>query len=212
MKNVVCSAYACFSLLVLSATGRCQSGAKGSNGSGGRWLAMLVGATCPAHGPAPASQRLPVPRKNRAAENRAPEKSRFQKNRAPEARNQQENRILSAIDPNHPEAPHVHHNDQWVWPRLLTRLIPHYHVDRPVGNMAALRVVLAVAMWFRLGGGGSRIAFLVRRFFAFSIAPYDYDYVGDWNWEGESHRHLRRSRSRRLVLGLQLQTRHLCPT
>ena len=162
--------------LGLSATGA-ASQRKGQQRSGGG--ARDVGrGHVPAHGPAPA-RNAPRAQENRAAENRAPE-NRGSENRAPEARNQQENRSFRDR-PNHPEAPHVHHNDQWVG-HDTGRDDPQYHVDRPwehgrfTGGFGRGHV-------FRLGGGG-RDRFWFDGF-AFSIAPYDYDYVGDWNWEGD---------------------------
>jgi hypothetical protein len=162
--------------LSLSATGA-ASQREGQQRSGGG--ARDVGrGHVPAHGPAPA-RNAPRGQENRAAENRAPE-NRGSENRAPEARNQQENRSFRDR-PNHPEAPHVHHNDQWVG-HDSGRDDPHYHVDRPwehgrfTGGFGRGHV-------FRLGGGG-RDRFWFDGF-AFSIAPYDYGYVGDWNWEGD---------------------------
>lgn len=127
----------------------------------------------PAHGPAPA-RNAPRAQENRAAENRAPE------SRAPEARNQQENRSFRDR-PNHPEAPHVHHNDQWVG-HDSGRDDAHYHVDHPwehgrfTGGFGRGHV-------YHLGGG-NRERFWFGGFF-FNVAPYDYGYVGDWNWDGD---------------------------
>src|ERR1700719_3686119 len=119
----------------------------------------------PAHGPAPA--------RNPGA--------RGEENRAPEARPQENARASFRDKPNHPEAPHVHHNDTWVG-HDSGRDDPHYHLDRPfehgrfTGGFGRGHV-------FRLGGG-NRERFWFGGFY-FNVAPYDYDYVVDWNWEGD---------------------------
>ena len=123
----------------------------------------------PAHGPAPA-RSAPA----RASENRALEA------RAAEGHAQENARFKDK--PNHPEAPHVHHNDQWVG-HESGRDDPHDHVDHPwehgrfTGGFGRGHV-------FRLGGGNRE------RFwfggFAFSVAPYDYDYSADWLWDGDN--------------------------
>ena len=128
----------------------------------------------PAHGPAPA-RSAPHPQENR------PQESRASEGRPPEARNEQNNRSFRDR-PNHPEAPHVHHNDQWVG-HESGRDDLHYHVDHPwehghfTGGFGRGHV-------FHMGGG-NRERFWFGGFF-FNVAPYDYDYVADWNWDGDS--------------------------
>jgi hypothetical protein len=123
----------------------------------------------PAHGPAPV-RSAPA----RASDNRAPE------NRAAEGHAQQNARSFQD-KPNHPEAPHVHHNDTWVG-HDSGRDDPHYHLDhawehgRFTGGFGRGHV-------YRLGGGG-RDRFWFGNFY-FSVAPYDYDYTAEWNWEGD---------------------------
>jgi hypothetical protein len=127
------------------------------------------GGHVPAHGPAPARSAPP-----QASENRAPE------NRAPEAR-PQENARSFRDKPNHPEAPHVHHNDSWVG-HDSGRDDPHYHIDHPwehgrfTGGLGRGHV-------FHLGGG-DRERFWFGGFY-FGVAPYDYDYTADWLWDGD---------------------------
>jgi hypothetical protein len=122
------------------------------------------GGHVPAHGPAPARSAPP-----RASENRAPE-----------AR-PQENARSFRDKPNHPEAPHVHHNDTWVG-HDSGRDDPHYHIDHPwehgrfTGGFGRGHV-------FHLGGG-DRERFWFGGFY-FGVAPYDYDYTADWLWDGD---------------------------
>jgi hypothetical protein len=84
--------------------------------------------------------------------------------------------------PAHPEAPHVHaENDSWVG-HNTGRNDPHYHLDRPwehghfPGAMGANHI-------FRLHGGDRR-RFSFDGFF-FQVAPYDYDFVNDWLWDSD---------------------------
>jgi hypothetical protein len=130
----------------------------------------------PAHGPAPARNAGSRGSENRAPENRAPE------DRAPEARSQENARSSFRDKPNHPEAPHVHHNDQWVG-HDSGRGDDHYRTDHPwehgrfTGGFGRGHV-------FRLGGG-NRERFFFNNFY-FGVAPYDYDYVGDWLWDSDN--------------------------
>ena len=128
----------------------------------------------PSHGPPPAHNAAPRGSENRASENRAPE------NHAPESRPQDDRRSFRDR-PSHPEAPHVHHNDQWVG-HDSGRDDAHYHIDHPwehgrfTGGFGRGHV-------YHLGGG-NRERFWFGGFF-FNVAPYDYGYVGDWNWDGD---------------------------
>jgi len=123
----------------------------------------------PAHGPAPV-RSAPA----RASENRAPEAHAAEGHPQENARSFQDK-------PNHPEAPHVHHNDTWVG-HDSGRDDPHYHLDHAwehghfTGGFGRGHV-------FRLGGG-DRERFWFGGFY-FSVAPYDYDYTADWLWDGD---------------------------
>ena len=168
MKNVVASLTLLFALSVPAFLLARGAGAQrgGQQRSGAR---DVGGGHVPAHGPAPVRTAPP-----RASENRAPE------NRAPEAR-PQENARSFRDKPNHPEAPHVHHDDTWVG-HDSGRDDPHYRIDHPwehgrfTGGFGRGHV-------FRLGGG-DRERFWFGGFY-FSVAPYDYDYTADWLWDGD---------------------------
>jgi hypothetical protein len=163
MKNVVAllALLLAFSLpTFLSASG--QGGQHGGQQRGG---ARDVGhGHVPSHGPPPSRGDAPG-----ASENRAPE-----------ARPQGEHRSFRD-QPDHPEAPHVHRNDQWVG-HDSGRGDEHYHVDDPWehgrftggfgrGHVFHLRGGNRERFWF----GG----------FSFTVAPYDYDYTADWLWDGD---------------------------
>jgi len=84
--------------------------------------------------------------------------------------------------PTHPEAPHVHaENDAWIG-HDSGRNDPHFHLDRPwqhgrfPGAIGANHV-------FRLHGG-NRDRFGFDGFF-FQVAPYDYDFVDGWLWDSD---------------------------
>ena len=110
------------------------------------------GGHIPAHGPAPATHPTPAPKAERGP----------------------------AIHekPGHPEAPHVHANNQWIG-HNTGRNDPNYHLDHPWEHGHFPGEIGASHVW-RLGGGGpSRFWF---GGFFFSVAPYDLGYCGDWDW------------------------------
>jgi hypothetical protein len=84
--------------------------------------------------------------------------------------------------PAHPEAPHVHsENDAWVG-HESGRNDPHYHLDHPWEHGHFPRSLGANHI-YRLHGG-NRDRFQFDRFF-FQVSPYDYDYVTDWLWDSD---------------------------
>lgn len=111
----------------------------------------------PAHGPAPA--RAPAPR-NRGSD----ERQKF---------NDQ---------PGHPEAPHVHaENDHWVG-HDSGRRDAHYHLDHPWEHGHFGGGIGPRHVWRLHGGGPDRFGF---DGFFFSVAPYDVGYCGDWLWDSD---------------------------
>jgi hypothetical protein len=121
------------------------------------------GGHVPAHGPSP-----------HASENRAPE------NRAPEGRPKDDHRSFRD-QPNHPEAPHVHHDDHWVG-HDSGRGDAHYHLDHPWEH-GRFTGGFGRGHAYHLGGG-DRDRFWFGGFY-FGVAPYDYDFTDDWNWDGD---------------------------
>lgn len=82
----------------------------------------------------------------------------------------------------HPEAPHVHaENDRWVG-HDSGRGDAHYHLDHPWEHGRFPGAIGAHHIW-RIGGG-NRERFGLGGFF-FSVAPYDYDYCNDWLWDSD---------------------------
>jgi hypothetical protein len=82
--------------------------------------------------------------------------------------------------PAHPEAPHVHvENDRWIG-HDAPRNDPHFHLDHPWEHGHFPGHIGARQIW-RLEGG-ARDRFWFGGFF-FSVASYDYDFCSDWRWD-----------------------------
>jgi hypothetical protein len=133
----------------------------GGHASGGGHAANpehgVGGGRIPAHGPAPV----------RTAPAKAPANDQ---------------RRTFSDQQGHPQAPHVHaENDKWVG-HDTGRNDPHYHLDHPWEHGRFTGPIGAGHVW-RLGGG-SRERFGFGGFF-FSVAPYDYDYCNDWLWDSD---------------------------
>ncbi len=137
-----------------------RGGGGGAHGGGAH---DVGGGHVPAHGPSP-----------HASENRAPE------NRAPEGRPKDDHRSFRD-QPNHPEAPHVHHDDHWVG-HDSGRGDAHYHLDHPWEH-GRFTGGFGRGHAYHLGGG-DRDRFWFGGFY-FGVAPYDYDFTDDWNWDGD---------------------------
>jgi hypothetical protein len=130
----------------------------------------------PAHGPAPArQQQQPAARQQQQQQQaRQPQQPAAQNRGAADRGGAQ-----YADKSGHPNAPHVHTNDQWVG-HDTGRNDPNYHMDHPwehgrfEGGFGAGHV-------FRLAGG-NRERFWFNNYY-FSVAPYDYNFTNDWYWD-----------------------------
>jgi hypothetical protein len=130
----------------------------------------------PAHGPAPAGQQ---PRTTPQEHSNVPV-SRGN-GEAPEVGNGNQRQTFGDR-PGHPNAPHVHsQNDEWVG-HDSGRNDPHYHLDRPWEHGHFSGAIGPQHVW-RLHGG-DRDRFDIGGFF-FQVAPYDYDYSNDWQWDSD---------------------------
>jgi hypothetical protein len=128
------------------------------------------GGHIPSHGPQPSRASAPA---------RAPEPSRAPARAAAPERGTPRN---FADGQGHPNAPHVHaQDDRWVG-HDAGRDDPRFYLDRPwahgrfSGNFGPNHV-------YRLEGGG-RDRFRFGGVF-FSVAPFEYAYINGWLWDSD---------------------------
>lgn len=157
-------------LLICSVLALAQQRGGGQQGrlpaGGQRGGPPVGGGHLPARGPAPA--RTSVPQRPPA--------------RATESAPQGNQHRTFQDQPGHPEAPHVHtNNDQWVG-HDTGRGDANYHLDHPWEH-GRFSGEIGRSHVYRLEGGG-RDRFRFGGFF-FSVAPYDYDYASDWLWDSD---------------------------
>ena len=118
----------------------------------------------PARGPAPTRTAAPTANKGKSVPAQSNQKASY------------------SGKTGHPDAPHVHaENDQWVG-HSTGKNDANYHLDHPWEHGHFGGGIGASHVW-RLGGG-SRERFNVGGFF-FSFAPYDYEYSNGWLWDSD---------------------------
>jgi hypothetical protein len=153
-----------------------QKGGGGSRGGGGGGAARIGGAMhvggghIPAHGPAPYHAPAQAPAREAPA-NRG-DRGGKTKNARPSYRDQT----------GHPEAPHVHaENDRWVGHDSGAK-DSHYHLDSPWDH-GHFTGEIGRGHIYRIEGG-NRERFWFGGFY-FDVAPYDYASCGDWLWRSD---------------------------
>ena len=87
----------------------------------------------------------------------------------------------TADKPGHPEAPHVHSNNQWVGHESGAN-DPRYHLDKPFEHGRFTGGIGKGHVWRLAGGNRERFGF---GGFFFGVAVPDYDFCGDWLWDSD---------------------------
>ncbi len=133
----------------------------------------------PAHGPARApatAHPAPTRQENPGHPSQPPQQG--QPSRPPD---QGQHRTYRDQD-SHPEAPHVHaENDRWIG-HDTGRNDVHYHLDHPWEHGHFTAGFGPQHVWRLRGGSLDR--FDVGGYY-FQVAPYDYDYARDWLWDND---------------------------
>src|SRR5579864_2449483 len=143
----------------------------GGESRGGGGNTHVGGGHIPARGPAPSRSSAPA---RQAPANRG--------NGGGGGGQSNDARRSYRDQPSHPEAPHVHaEDDRWVG-HDSGRGDAHYHLDHPWEH-GHFRGEIGRNRIYRIEGGG-RDRFWFGGFY-FSVAPYDYDYTDGWDWRSD---------------------------
>lgn len=132
--------------------------AQEKGGSKGGGVRGVGGGHIPSHGPPPARAQAP----GRAPQAAAPNRS-------------------FADKAGHPEAPHVHTNNQWVG-HESGRNDPRYHLDHPFEHGRFTGGIGRGHVYRLAGGGPARFGF---GGFFFGVADPDLAFCNDWLWNSD---------------------------
>lgn len=149
-----------------------QRGKGGQQGGNARGESHVGGGHIPARGPAQYHAPAPSPA--------AKHDDRGGRPRDDRGGQQSGERRTYRDQPSHPDAPHVHAEDnRWVG-HDSGRDDRHYHLDHPWEHGRFPGAIGRSHVW-RIEGG-ARDRFWFGGFF-FSVAEYDYDICNDWRWD-----------------------------
>ena len=84
--------------------------------------------------------------------------------------------------PQHPNAPHVHSNGEWVGHDDRAGDERRFHLDRPYEH-GRFRLGYGPSHVFHLQGGNRERFWFNNSYFR--VDPYDYPYVADWRWTAD---------------------------
>jgi len=145
---------------------------------GGASDKAVGGGYIPSHGP---QRNLGVQRQNPPQQHEnAPRQEPQQHENVPQREAPREEARPNYRDQEgHPEAPHVHHNDEWVGHAGGDA---HYHLDHPWEHGRFPVGIGRSHVWRIEGGGPGRFWF---GGYFFSVAPYDVGYCDDWDWDDD---------------------------